>query len=322
MRRVKWGILGIADIAQRCMIPAMKMADNVQLYGIASRNLEKAEQFRISEGFEKAYGSYSDLLNDKEIEAVYIPLPNSLHKEWVLKAAAKGKHILCEKPLAGSEKDVVEMIRVCEDAGVCLMEGFAYLHSPLIDSVKKKIKTGAIGKPTFIEATFLTPGYPDDNITMRRETLGGSVYDLGCYNVSLVMQLLEEDPDLVKAFAHFSHLNTDDFASAYLEFPSGCRSSMISGMCSAQRADRFFVYGTEGTIEVLLPYNIDGSVQYTIRKDGLTECVVLEIPDNYKLEIEQMGRCILNGEKPQVSNDFSIRNARTMDRILTSMGYI
>ncbi|MEI8200485.1 MAG: Gfo/Idh/MocA family oxidoreductase [Eubacteriales bacterium] len=322
MRRIKWGILGAADIARSCMIPAMKTAPNCQLFAIASRSFEKAEALRVSEGFEKAYGSYWELLTDKEIEAVYIPLPNSLHKEWVIKAAEQGKHILCEKPLAGSEKDVIEMVAACEKSGVILMEAFPYLHSPLIESVKENINAGLIGKPAFIETTFLTCGYPDENITVLREMLGGSVYDVGCYNISLLLTLLGEEPALVNAYAHFSHMNTDDFASAYFEFPSGCKASMISGMCSSQRADRFFIYGTKGTIEVMLPYNVFGSVEYTIQNQEKTEVIKIDVPNNYKLEIEQMGRCIIYGESPQVSSAFSVMQARTMDRVLSSIGYI
>jgi predicted dehydrogenase len=321
MRQIKWGVLGTANIAKGHTIPAMLKAENCRLYGIAGRSKEKAEEFKAQFGFEKAYYSYDDMLEDSEIEAVYIPLPNTLHKEWVLKAAAKKKHILCEKPLSGTENDVKEMIQACDTAGVYFMEAFAYLHTPIIKSVKEALDSGIIGKPSFMETTFLTPTPNKENIRMRRDSLGGALYDLGCYNVSLILAMLGEEPSVVKAIANFTDQNIDDFVTAYFEFPSGCRASIITGMCSEQRSDRYFIHGTEGTIEAPVPFNFEGTVKYYIHKNGGTKEIVVEVPNNYTLEVEQLGRCITEGEQPYVSHEFSMKNARTMDRVLESMGY-
>ena len=321
MKQIKWGVLGTANIAKGHTIPAMLKAENCLLYGIAGRNKAKVDDFKDKFGFQKAYYSYDEMLEDDAIEAVYIPLPNTLHKEWVLKSATKKKHILCEKPLAGSENDVKEMIKACDDAGVYFMEAFAYLHTPIIKSVKEALDSGIIGKPSFIETTFLTPTPNNENIRMKRETLGGAIYDLGCYNISLILAMLEEEPSKVKALANFTDQNIDDFVAAYFEFPSGCRASLITGMCSAQRSDYFFIHGTEGTIEAPIPFNIDGTVKYYVHKNGVKEEITVEVPNNYKLELEQLGRCITDGEQPYVSHEFSMKNARTMDKVLASMGY-
>ncbi len=321
MRKVKWGILGTADIAKNYTIPALQKAESCTLYAVAGRSKEKAENFKKQFGFEKAYDSYDQLLEDSEVEAIYIPLPNHLHKEWVLKAAAKKKHILCEKPLAASEADVKEMVQACEQAGVYFMEAFAYLHSPAVKSVKAALDSGIIGKPSFIETTFLTPRPSEDNIRMRRDTLGGAIYDLGCYNISLILTMLEEEPSEVKALAKFTDNHIDEFTAAYLEFPSGCRASVISGMCSAQRSDRYFIHGSEGTIEAPIPFNADGTVSYSVHKNGSKQEFTVEVPNNYLLEAEQLANCILNGDKPYVSHAFSLKNARTIDRVLKSIGY-
>lgn len=299
----------------------MLKSENCKLYAIAGRDKEKADKFQETFGFEKAYYSYYDMLDDDAIEAVYIPQPNALHKKWLLKAAAKKKHILCEKPLSGTEKDIKEMIKACDDAGVYFMEAFAYLHTNIVASVKETLDSGIIGKPSFIETTFLTPAPKKDNIRMRRDTLGGSVYDLGCYNISLILKMLGEEPSEVKALANFTNEKIDDFAAAYFQFPSGCRASMTIGMCSAQRADRYFIYGTDGTIEAPIPFNFEGTVEYYIHKNGNTKEVIVEVPNNYMLEIEQLGRCITDGESPYVSHEFSLKTARTMDKVLASMGY-
>ncbi len=319
-KKIKWGVIGTAGIAKSMTIPAMIQAENCELYAIAGRSKEKAENFKEDFGFEKAYGSYDELLSDDNVEAVYIALPNNLHKEWTIKAAKAGKHILCEKPLSGTEADVKEMIDVCNSENVVFMEAFAYLHSPLIKEVKKVIKSGEIGDIKFIESTFLTHGYTD-NIRIRRENLGGSLYDLGCYNVSLALWLLEDMPDDVKAMGNFTEQRIDDCFMGYMHFKNDVRVSMLAGMCSGARGDRFFVYGTKGKIEVPVSFNEKGTKSfYVITDEGKRE-ITVDIPDNYMLEVEQLGKCISDNEKPYVSNEFSIAVAKVNDMCLEKMGY-
>ena len=141
MENIKWGVLGTAGIARGQTIPAMKTAENCTLFAIAGRSLEKAKEFRQEFGFEKAYGSYEALLNDPEVEAVYIPLPNDLHCEWTIRALNAKKHVLCEKPLAVSKAQEESMFRAAEENGVHLMEAFAYLHSPVTAAIPKYTPT-------------------------------------------------------------------------------------------------------------------------------------------------------------------------------------
>ena len=184
MRKIRWGVLGTAGIAKGCTIPGMLLAENCELYAVAGRDPDKAEQFKTEFGFERSYGSYEELLADPAVEAVYIPLPNHLHYEWVIRAAEAGKHILCEKPMAPDAKQAEEMQEAAREHGVVLMEAFAYLHSPLITAIKAELERGAIGEVCYLENAFVTSDYDLSNIRMRRETLGGSVYDLGCYCLS------------------------------------------------------------------------------------------------------------------------------------------
>ncbi len=125
MRKIRWGVLGTAGIARSCTIPGMLLAENCEPYAIAGRDPEKAEQFRTEFGFAKAYRGYEELLADPAVEAVYVPLPNTLHCEWVIRAARAGKHILCEKPLAPDAKQAEEMFAAARENGVWLMEAFA-----------------------------------------------------------------------------------------------------------------------------------------------------------------------------------------------------
>ncbi len=320
-KTINWGILGTANIAKTCTIPAMRKAENCNLYAIAGRNREKAEQFRYEFGFEKAYDSYEKLLEDKGVDAVYIPLPNHLHKEWVLRAAKKRKHILCEKPIAASEKELSEMLSACKENGVILMEAFAYLHSPIIKAVKETVREGIIGEPVFMETSFFIPPCEENNIRMKRETLGGSLYDLGCYTSSIILTVFGEEPLEAKAVSLNSEGNIDLLTTGVMEFSKNRKAVFSIGMCSPYRADRFIVYGEKGILEAAIPFNAEGRLTYSIIRNGRREDIEVNVPDNYMLEAEQMVRCIADGEKPYVSNEFSLMNARTLDKLLKSMDY-
>ena len=320
MKKIRWGVLGTAQIAKEQTIPGMQMAKNCELYAIAGRSLEKAEQFRDEFHFQKAYGSYDDLLEDPEVEAVYIPLPNNLHKEWVLKAAACKKHVLCEKPASGSAADTKEMIQSCNAAGVIFMEAFAYLHSPVMKELKKQIDNGLIGNVNMIESVFFTPGYEDD-IRIRRDTLGGSVYDLGCYTISFASCLFGSVPLSGQAVSHFTGEKIDDLTTGYLMYPGGRRAVFSCGMFPYQRGDRSFVYGDRGVLEVPVRFNAEGKQKWYLVQDEKRTEFCVDAPQNYMLEVEQLGACILNGEAPLVSHEFSIGVAEAMDMVLSSCGY-
>ena len=324
MRKIKWGVLGTAGIARGCTIPGMILAENCELYAVAGRSLEKAEQFRAEFGFEKAYGSYEELLADDAVEAVYIPLPNTLHCEWVLKAARAKKHILCEKPLATSAEQAEEMFAAAAENGVILMEAFAYLHSPLIFAIKAELDAGTIGKVRYLENAFITSDYDLSNIRMRRETHGGSVYDLGCYCISQAIWLLGE-PGQVQAVADFSEEGVDRLATGILSYADGARAAFTCGMVLAtnggKRLDRLQIHGTDGVILSDAEFNQAGRLSYKVIKGDTTVIHYIDAPQNYSLEIAQLGRCIAGGESPHVGADFSLATARTLDKVLLSIGY-
>ena len=324
MRKIKWGVLGTANIAKGCTIPGMQLAGNCELYAIAGRSPEKAERFKAQFGFEKAYGSYEALLADPAVEAVYIPLPNTLHYEWVIKAANAGKHILCEKPLAPSAAQAAEMQASARENGVLLMEAFAYLHSPLIAAIKAELEQGAIGDVLYMQNEFITSDYDLSNIRMRRETLGGSVYDLGCYCISQAVWLLGE-PDSACAAADFSDQDIDRLATGLLRYAGGARVTFTCGMLLAteqdKRSDRLQIHGTKGVLRSDAQFNQAGRLSYEVVLSDRTCIRYVDVPQNYSLEIAQLGRCIACGEQPHVSADFTLANARTMDKVLAAIGY-
>lgn len=321
---VKWGVLGTANIARGCTIPGMLLAGNCELYAIAGRNEAKAESYKNEFGFKKAYTGYDKLLEDPEVQAVYIPLPNNLHKEWVIKALNAGKHVLCEKPMSLNADDAREMFAAAKANNVILMEAYAYLHSPYIKSLKDDINSGVIGDVDFMETAFYTQGYVDD-IRIYKDLGGGAVYDLGCYCTTMILSLIDSEPEYVMANAEFNDKGADVFASALMKFKNGARAAFNVGMifdpANNGRRDRLYIHGSKGTIVSDVEYNQEGSLTYTIKAGTHEYHPVINVAQNYMLEVEQLGRCIENGEAPHISSEFTIKNAEVLDRILAQIGY-
>ena len=322
MDKVRWGVLGTADIARGATIPGMQQADNCELWAVAGRSLEKAQAFRDQFHFRKAYGSYEELLADPDVEAVYIPLPNDLHCEWSVRALQAGKHVLCEKPLAVSEEQVKWMFDAAEKNGVYLMEAFAYLHSPFVQAVKAELDTGVIGDIRYMESAFITGRRPDTDIRLRKETCGGAMYDLGCYAVSMAMWMIGKEPDTIRASAQFSPKGIDLFTSALLLYDDESVAALDCGMLLPHgRLDRFRIFGTKGTIVSPVEFNQGGDIPYTVTRDGVSETKTVSVRNNYTLEVEQLSRCVRGLENPHVSREFSLLVARVTDRILEAIGY-
>ena len=322
MRKIKWGVLGTADIAHGATIPGMQLAENCELYAIAGRSGEKARKFQEEFGFQKAYEGYEALLKDPEVEAVYVPLPNSLHAEWSIRALQAGKHVLCEKPLAPTEAEAERMFRAAEDSHAFLMEAFAYLHNPAVEAIRAELDAGTIGEIRYIDSAFIAGRRPDTDIRLRKETYGGALYDLGCYPVSLILWLTGAEPVQVKAAGRFSDQGVDLETSAILVFDNGMTAGADCAMIpEIGRLDRLHILGTKGEIHSPMYFNQSGEITYTVLCGGAAETKTVIAKNNYQLEVEQLGRCITGQETPRVSSGFSVRCARTIDRILREIGY-
>ena len=327
MRKIKWGVMSTAGIFANATAEGMRQAENCEMYAIAGRSLEKAEDFKSRFGFQKAYGSYQELLDDPQVEAIYIPLPNHLHCQWTIKALQAGKHVLCEKPLGANEEEAKQMFAAARENGVYLMEAFAYQHSPYIAAVAEAVGSDVIGQVRYMESAFLTSDYNPTNIRMRRDALGGTTYDLGVYSASLTQRIMGKEPQTVQAVATFSPDHIDLLCTAILQYEDGATAKVESGMVLATEKDssahRFQIHGTLGSIQgVDFAFNGCGELSYRLQTfDGRDEVIKVSVPQNYRLEVEQLGHCIEGLEKPAVTEEFSLAMARTIDRILAAIGY-
>ena len=231
---------------------------------------------------------------------------------------------MCEKPMSMNASDARRMFKTAEESGRYLMEAYAYLHSPYIASLKEVVKSGMIGDINYIDTAFVTQGYKED-FRLHKEFGGGAMYDLGCYCTTMILSLIDSEPDFVKSCAEFTDLGVDFLTAGLIRFKNGARASFNVGMNlgenSNSRYDRLFIHGTKGAIRSDVEYNREGEVSYNIfTHEGVIKKTVF-VPNNYALEVEQLGRCILDGEKPHITSDFSIKNAELMDSLLKEMGY-
>lgn len=324
MEKIKWGVLGTANIAKGCTIPGMQQVDTCELYAIAGRDINKATKFKDEFRFQKAYGSYEELIEDSEVQAIYIPLPNGLHLKWVKEALQHKKHVICEKPLALNASAARDMFETAKANGVILMEAYAYLHSPYIKSLKADIDSGLIGDIDYIESEFLTQGYSED-IRLYKDQGGGAMYDLGCYCTTMILSLIDSTPTSVIANARYTELGVDELTNAIIKFKNGVNATftvgMILGKDSGSRFDKLYIHGTKGAIRSDVEFNQSGELSYKIYLDKEIIERKISVPQNYSLEIAQLNSCILNGDPQHITPDFSIKNAELMDEVFRKIGY-
>ncbi|MBD1380380.1 Gfo/Idh/MocA family protein [Metabacillus arenae] len=322
MKKVRWGIIGCAGIAKRAVIPGIQQSETCEVTAIASRRLEKAKKTAEELNIPTAYGSYEELLADPNIDGVYIPLPNHLHKEWTIRAAEAGKHVLCEKPLAIHAKEAQEMVIACEKVGVVFAEAFMYRYHPRYAMIQDFLKSGEIGELRGIHGTFTFNNSNDNgNVRFKQEWGGGSLYDVGVYPISAARMLLGEEPQAATVHAFFSneHDNVDMMASGILEFNHGVALTFDCGMWAAFR-NNLEIVGTEGRIEVPSAFIASQNEQdnfFVITQEGRRE---VEVPrlNQYSLQADALARSILNGEPLPYPAADAILNMKVVDACLTS----
>lgn len=322
---VRWGILGCSGIGKTRTIPGLLAASNAELYAIASRNEEKLKAYAEPFGPKKLYTSYQALLDDENVDAVYIPLPNGLHLEWVLKAAAAGKHILCEKPLALNEEQVREMFAAAKKHGVLLEEAYAYRHAQLVKKVKEIVDSGVIGKIRYLESKHSTYDTNREGIRYQKDNGGGAVYDVTCYNVSLASYLLGKDPEDMHVYCGFDQQTGVDTSDAILmRYEEGVTAALYAGLDAYPRGC-FAILGETGRINVYHKFNSRGLCHIQVGKyargqnaeyvDEIVTDYTVWVDDNYFMTVQQFGDAILNGTPLEISEEESLRTARVCDVI-------
>ncbi len=321
--KAKWGILGTAKIAKQALVPGIRGAEGSELYAVASRDPEKADRFAAEIGAPKSHGSYESLLEDPEVEFVYVPLPNHLHLEWARKAARGGKNVLCEKPLGADPDEVKQTFAVAETEGVTLMEGFMYRFHPQVRRVKAFLNEGKIGEPRYFRGSFSFPLVAEDrsdDIRWKEEMDGGSLMDLGTYSVNTVRYLFGEEPVRVTARErkHPDH-TAEAETQAILEFPGGKSATIDSSFLLDDRAS-YEISSENGRIRAYDTYapGLGKDSIIEIQKRNCLEQETIKGVNEYALEVEGLVEAARADEEPLVSPEDSVNNARVLAAIRES----
>ena len=320
-RKLKWGVMGCASIAKRSVIPGLMKSRLNEVTAIASRSLEKSRALAEELNIPSYYGSYEELLQDPSIDAVYIPLPNHLHKEWTIRAAQAGKHILCEKPLALTEAEASEMAEAAAQAGVLLAEAFMYRHHPRYDLIQEMISSGSIGEIRAIHSAFtFNSSGAAGNVRFRKDWGGGSLYDIGCYPINAARLLLGREPEAVTVQAFFSqeHDDVDMMASGLVEFEGSVSLTFDCGMWAANR-NPLEIIGTDGIIEVPHAYTIpSGQAAFYLIQGSDRQKIEAPEANAYSEQGDHFAEAVLNQAPLRFDSADAIRNMKVIDACLRS----
>lgn len=322
--KVRWGILSTAKIALTKVIPGMQQSSWCEITAIASRDLSKAKKAANALNIPNAYGSYEELLADESIEVVYNPLPNHLHVPWTLKAAEAGKHVLCEKPIALNTEEAKTLIDARDRYGVRIQEAFMVRTHPQWLETQRLIRKGRIGTLRSITGFFSYFNTDPDNIRNKLEFGGGGLMDIGCYPITISRFIYETEPRRVLGLIERDpESGTDVLTSAVLDFPNG-HSTFT---CSTRLApyQRMIFIGTEGRIEVLIPFNAPNDRPLQIVFDDGSDLTgasaeTIEVPvcDQYEIQGSLFSQAIRENREQPIPLEDAINNMAVIDAVFRS----
>ena len=322
--KIRWGVLGVAAIATKKVIPAMKKGQRTEIVAIASRELSKARDAAAQLGIPNAYGSYEELLADRSVDAIYNPLPNHLHVPWSAKAAEAGKHVLCEKPIALTAKEAESLIKVRDATGVKIGEAFMVYTHPEWLRARELVRSGEIGELRAMTSTFSYFNRDPNNVRNILEIGGGGVMDVGCYPITMSRFFFGREPARVVALVDRDpEMGTDRLSSAMLDFAPG--QGVFT--CSTQLVpfQRMQIFGTRGRIEIEIPYNIPPDRPSRIFIDDGSQLAgasarVEEFPtaDQYTIQGDAFSRAIQDDAGVPVPLENAVANMRVIEAVLRS----
>jgi predicted dehydrogenase len=315
---VRWGILGVAHINRR-LIPAFKAAVNAELRAISSRSHDRAREAAHQAGIPHAYGDYQALLDDPLIDAVYIPLPNDVHAEWTMKAAERGKHVLCEKPLCPTAAEAQRVVDLCREKGVKLLDGFMWPHHPRTRKLKHLFESGGLGEVRRVSAAFTFRMNPLDpnNIRLQARRGGGSLLDVGCYPVYAIRWAFGAEPVSVFATARYEH-GVDVEMNGQLWFADGRVGMFDCGFTLPYRS-WLEVTGTEASVCVTRMWLPDPASSYLLERDGQEpEKVVLPAADQIVAMVESFGWAVLEDKPVWPPPEEAVKTLRVLDALALS----
>jgi predicted dehydrogenase len=311
---VRWGIVSLAGINER-VLPELEDSDAIELVAVASRSEQAARRYAEERGFARAHGSYEALLADPDVEAVYVPLPNSMHVEWAIRALEAGKHVLCEKPLGRRAAEVKRAFDAADGAGRILMEAFMYRHHPQTRRASELVAEGAIGELRVVRSRFGFTLGEGENIRLRPELDGGALMDVGCYCVSGA-RLLAGEPETVIGTQVLGPSGVDVRFAATLLFDGAVLGQFDCGLDVPDNSLLELV-GSDGTLSIATPFLV-GAPGIELVRGGATERVEVAPAPAYRLQFENVSAAIRGAAEPLLGREDALGQARAIEALYRS----
>ena len=315
-KKLNWGLLSTANI-NRALINPLTASKRTRLLAVASRSISTAEAYAREWKIPRAHGSYEALLADPEIDVIYNSLPNHLHAEWTIKALRAGKHVLCEKPLALTLAEVDAMTATSKETGKVLMEAFMYRHHPQTLKVKEIVESGKLGKLQFIRGSFTFTISREGDIRLKKETGGGSIWDVGCYPISYARMLVGAEPLEVFGWQVIGQGGSDESFIGQMRFPNDIHMQFDSGFKSPFRS-HIEIVGTQGILNIPNPFKPNRNEKIELQLGDEIEVIKVKGEELYLGEVDNMCDAILSGKMPRVSLADSCANTSAILSLLES----
>ena len=312
---VRYGLISTAGIGFRAHLQAANASPNSELVAVSSRNLATAHAAAREHGIPLAFGSYQEMIDSDEIDAVINTLPNGMHHEWTVKAAEAGKHILCEKPLCATMAEAREMKAAAEANAVVLVEAFTPRWNKQMLTVRKLVGDGEIGKVIRLEATTSYTQTDPNSVRLKKSLAGGSLMDAGCYGVYAVRYAMGAEP--VRAMAIQCERNGIDMTmNGFLQFPNGAVGHVWSTFEGPRRVT-LEVFGTGGMITIDDAFSETVPVT-VVRGQEAPRVMEMTSPNRYQVQLDEFSECVLTGKQPEFPPDDALRNMASIRALYES----
>jgi len=311
--RVHWGMLGVGNIARHAVAPALEASCNGRVVAVASRVAERAAELARDLGIDRGHPTYASLLEDSNVEAVYLGMPNGLHYEWAKKSLQAGKHVLCEKALTLDLRQAEELRTLASSKGLLLAEAYMYRHHPQWTMVRDKLREGIIGELRGVDVVFCNPLGNEDDHRWSGELGGGALFDLTCYGVDVCRFVTGKEPDSIKAVARpHGNAGVDRATAVTMRFPGGVLGNAI-GSLDEHGHQRVTLIGTTGTILLTAPFSPGWGPTLAKCSWGTSEQELTTSGANHYFHmVEHMSWCILDPNRALAPMEDGVANTRAL----------
>ena len=319
---VRIGVLGAAAIVPSALVKPARKVDDVEVVAIAARDRTRAQAFASKHGIPRVHASYDDVVSDPDVNAIYVPLPNSLHGEWTLAALEHGKHVLCEKPFTANAAEAERVARAADASGLVLMEAFHWRYHPVAARMVEILRSGELGPLRHVEATFAFPLFKRTDIRWQHDLAGGALMDAGCYAIHMTRTMAGSEPEVVAARAKLRAPDIDRAMAVELAFENGVTGRAVCSMWSsnvlrlAARAE-----GELGSMRVLNPLAPQYFHRITVRTpSGVRRERVGIHESSYSHQLRAFVAAVRDGAPTLTPPAESIANMRVVDAAYRAAG--